>query len=245
MMKAVSSIAVCIMLTEARFLEKHLIFFYHTEKYSDPQKRAAPLDTATILTFMLATALMVAIPGPSIMMIVGAGIAGGRRAALGVVFAIAAADLVLIGLVASGLGALAEAGGAIEDGLTIISGLVLVALGMLAFRARRTEHAPQLSVRAYSLGSFLVTMANPKSLLFFAAFLPQFVDASRPAMPQYLTLTVLFILAGMPVALAYAFGASFLSDRDGALRYLRVYGPRLAGLVLIALGAASLVRFSF
>ncbi len=200
------------------------------------------MDIATIVTFMFATALMVAIPGPSIMMIVGAGIAGGRRAAVGVVFAIAAADLVLIGLVASGLGVLAEAGGAAVDWLTAAGGLVLVALGVLTFRARRSQAAPPVSIRAYSLGSFLATMANPKSLLFFAAFLPQFVDASRPAMPQYLTLTVLFILAGMPVALAYAFGAGFLSDRDGAFRRIRVYGPRLAGLVLIALGATSVVR---
>jgi threonine/homoserine/homoserine lactone efflux protein len=200
------------------------------------------VNIATILTFMFATALMVAIPGPSIMMIVGAGISGGRRAALGVVFAIAAADLVLIGLVASGLGMFAEAGGAAVDWLTAIGGLVLVALGVLTFRGRRTEAGPPVSARAYSLGSFLATLANPKSLLFFAAFLPQFVDASRPAMPQYLTLTVLFILAAMPVALAYAFGASFLSERDGAFRRIREYGPRLAGLFLIVLGATSLAR---
>ncbi len=85
-------------------------------------------------------------------------------------------------------------------------------------------------------------MANPKSLLFFAAFLPQFVDASRPAMPQYLTLTVLFILAGMPVALAYAFGTDYLTGRNGPFRRISDYIPRLAGLCLIGLGAASMAR---
>jgi threonine/homoserine/homoserine lactone efflux protein len=203
------------------------------------------LEIATILTFVIATALIVAIPGPSILMIVGAGIAGGRRAALGAVFAIAAADLVLIGIVASGLGALTEFGGATTDWLTAIGGLILVVLGTLTFRAQPKETAPRVSVRAYSLGSFLATMANPKSLLFFAAFLPQFVDASRPATPQYLTLTVLFILAGTPVALAYAFGAEYLTGRDGPFRRVSVYAPRLAGLCLIGLGAASMARLLF
>lgn len=200
------------------------------------------MEIATILTFTFATALIVAIPGPGVLLIVGAGIAGGRRAAVGAVFAILAADVLLIGLVASGLGVLTERGGATLDWLTAIGGLVLVVLGVLMFRARRTDSSPRGSVQVYSLGSFLATVANPKSLLFFAAFLPQFVDASRPAMPQYLILTVLFILAATPVGLAYALGANFLSDRDGPFRHIRVYGPRLAGLCLIAVGATSVAR---
>ena len=191
---------------------------------------------------MFATALIVAIPGPGILMIVSAGIAGGRRAALGAVFAILTADIILIAMVASGLTVLAERGGATTDWLTAIGGLVLVVLGTLTFRAQPKETAPRVSVRAYSFGSFLATMANPKSLLFFAAFLPQFVDASRPAMPQYLTLTALFILAGTPVALAYAFGTEYLTGREGLFRHISVYIPRLAGLCLIGLGAASMAR---
>ena len=201
------------------------------------------MEIATILTFTFATALIVAIPGPGVLLIVGAGIAGGRRAAVGAVFAILAADVLLIGLVAGGLGVLTERGGATLDWLTAFGGLVLVVLGLLMFRARRKDASPRGSVHVYSLGSFLATVANPKSLLFFAAFLPQFVDASRPAMPQYLTLTVLFVLAAAPVGLAYALGASFLSERDGPFRHLRVHGPRVAGLCLIALGAASMGRF--
>ena len=200
------------------------------------------MDISTILTFIFATALIVAIPGPGVLLIVGAGIAGGRRAALGAVFAILAADVLLIGLVAGGLGVLTERGGAALDWLTAIGGLVLVVLGLLMFRARQNIASPRSSVHAYSLGSFVATVANPKSLLFFAAFLPQFVDASEPAMPQYLILTILFILAATPVGLAYALGSSFLSDREGPFRYLRVYGPRLAGLCLIALGATSMGR---
>ena len=200
------------------------------------------MEISTILTFTFATALIVAIPGPGVLLIVGAGIAGGRRAALGAVFAILAADVLLIGLVASGLGVLTERGGTTLDWLTAIGGLVLVVLGLLLFRARRKEAGPTDRVHAYSLGSFIATVANPKSLLFFAAFLPQFVDASRPAMPQYLTLTVLFVLAATPVGLAYALGTGFLSDRDGPFRHIRVYGPRLAGLCLIALGATSMGR---
>ncbi len=200
------------------------------------------MEIATVLTFTFATALIVAIPGPSVLMIVAAGVAGGRRAAVGAVFAIAAADVLLIALVAGGFGAVAELGDAAIDWLTAIGGLVLVGLGLLMFRARRKDASPRSSVHVYSLGSFLATLANPKSLLFFAAFLPQFVDPSRPAMPQYLTLTALFILAATPVGLAYALGTGWLTERDGPFRHIRNHGPRLAGLCLIGLGAVGVGR---
>ncbi len=200
------------------------------------------MEIATVLTFTVSTALIVAIPGPSVLMIVAAGVAGGRRAAVGAVFAIAAADVLLIALVAGGFGAVAELGDAAIDWLTAIGGLVLVGLGLLMFRARRKDASPRSSVHVYSLGSFLATLANPKSLLFFAAFLPQFVEPSRPAMPQYLTLTVLFILAATPVDLAYALGTGWLTERDGPFRHIRDHGPRLAGLCLIGLGAVGVGR---
>ena len=110
------------------------------------------------------------------------------------------------------------------------------------FRDDRNGVPSRVSVHAYSLGSFVATMVNPKSLLFFAAFLPQFVDPSRPVMPQYLVLAALFFLAGTPVGLAYALGAGWLSDHDGPFRHIRVHGPRLAGLCLIGLGAAGMGR---
>ncbi len=200
------------------------------------------MDISTIFTFTIATALIVAIPGPSILMIVAAGVAGGRRAALGALFAILAADVILIGLVASGLGVLAELGGATLDWLTAIGGLVLVVLGLRMFRDDRKGVPARVSAHAHSLGSFFVTITNPKSLLFFAAFLPQFVDPSSPAMPQYLMLAALFFLVGTPVALAYALGSEWLTDREGPLGRISALAPRLAGLCLIALGATSMVR---
>ncbi len=90
--------------------------------------------------------------------------------------------------------------------------------------------------------AFFLTITNPKSLLFFAAFLPQFVDPSNPAMPQYLMLAALFFLVGTPIGLAYALGAEWLMDREGPLGRISALAPRLAGLCLIALGAASMVR---
>jgi threonine/homoserine/homoserine lactone efflux protein len=200
------------------------------------------LEIGTVLAFTVSTALIVAIPGPTILMIVAAGVAGGRRAALSALFAILAADVLLIALVAGGFGAIAELGGAVIDWLTAIGGLVLVLLGLRMFRDDRIGVPSRLSVHAYSLGSFVATIVNPKSLLFFAAFLPQFVDPSRPVMPQYLMLAVLFFLAGTPVGLAYALGTGWLTEHDGPFRHIRVYGPRLAGLCLIAVGAVGVGR---
>ena len=200
------------------------------------------MDISTIFTFTIATALIVAIPGPSILMIVAAGVAGGRRAALGALFAILAADVILIALVASGFGALAELGGATLDWLTTIGGLVLVLLGLRMLRDRGAGVPSRVSAHAHSLGSFIATITNPKSLLFFAAFLPQFIDPSSPAMPQYLTLAALFFLAGTPAGLAYALGSEWLTDREGPLGRISALVPRLAGLCLIALGATSMAH---
>ncbi|MCH8808802.1 MAG: LysE family transporter [Proteobacteria bacterium] len=200
------------------------------------------MDISTIFAFTIATALIVAIPGPSILMIVAAGAAGGRRAALGALFAILAADVIFIALVASGFGALAELGGATLDWLTTIGGLVLVLLGLRMFRDDRKGVPSRVSAHAHSLGSFIATITNPKSLLFFAAFLPQFVDPSSPAVPQYLMLAALFFLAATPVGLAYALGSEWLTNRDGPLGRISALAPRLAGLCLIALGATSMAR---
>ena len=175
-------------------------------------------------------------------MIVAAGVAGGRRAALGALFAILAADVILIGLVASGLGVLAELGGATLDWLTTVGGLVLVLLGLRMFRDDRKGVRSRVSAHAHSLGSFFVTITNPKSLLFFAAFLPRFIDPSRSVMPQYLALTIWFILAATPVGLAYALGSEWLTDREGPLGRISALAPRLAGLCLIALGATGMAR---
>ena len=200
------------------------------------------MDIATVLVFTFSTAIIVAIPGPSVLMIVAAGVAGGRRAALGALFAIITADLILIALVAGGFGAMAELGSATMDWLTAIGGLVLVLLGLRMFRDIRNGGPTRASVQTYFFGSFFVTIASPKSLLFFAAFLPQFVDPSRPVIPQYFILAILFVLAGTPVGLAYALGSGWLTDRSGPFRHFKDYGPRVAGLCLIALGAAGVGR---
>ena len=200
------------------------------------------MEITTVLVFTLSTAMIVAIPGPSILMIVAAGVAGGRRAALGALFAIITGDLILIALVAGGLGAMVELGGATMDWLTAVGGLVLVLLGLRMFREKRNGAPTQAGVHAYFFGSFFATIASPKSLLFFAAFLPQFIDPSRPVIPQYFILAVLFVIAGTPVGLAYALGSGWLTERSGPFRRIRDYGPRLAGLCLIALGAAGIGR---
>ncbi len=200
------------------------------------------MDIATVLVFTFSTAVIVAIPGPSILMIVAAGVAGGRRAALGALFAIIVGDLFLIALVAGGFGAMAELGSATMDWLTAIGGLVLVLLGLWMFRDNRNGGPSRAGVQAYFLGSFFATIASPKSLLFFAAFLPQFIDPTRPVIPQYFILAVLFVLAGTPVGLAYALGSEWLMERGGPFRHIRNHGSRVAGLFLIGLGAMGIGR---
>ena len=164
-------------------------------------------------------------------MIVAARVAGGRRAALGALFAILAADVILIALVASGLGVLTALGGATLDWLTTIGGLVLVMLGLRMFRDDRKGVPSRVSAPAHSLGSFIATITNPKSLLFFAAFLPQFVGQSMQVTTQLVVLSAVFLVTvgiGDSLWVAFAGSARKWFSKFGRLRN-RVTGGFLIG----------------
>ena len=88
--------------------------------------------------------------------------------------------------------------------------------------------------------AFLVTLLNPKSVLFFVAFLPQFVDPGHPAGPQLLLLGITFVVLGGVNAAAYAWAAGNAARlmRENARRWL----TRIGGGFLVGAGALALVQ---
>jgi len=166
----------------------------------------------TLLLFLVASVALAITPGPTMLLAMSNGIAGGMRAA---VWGIAGASLGAAGLitvVALGLGSLLAASEWLFNAIRVAGVAYLVWLGLKMWRnqpvdiqaALAASPADVLSGRIAFLRSLTVALSNPKTLLFFAAFLPQFVSTASPQIPQYLVLGAIFIGIDTCVMLGYA-----------------------------------------
>lgn len=150
------------------------------------------IDAATLLTFTVAVLLLFLTPGPNMFFVLSHGIAHGSSGGLAAALGIVAADMVLTVLTATGVTALIAALPASFDVLRVAGALYLL---WLASQAIRSQGQPKLSKGANisTLEIFrramLNSVLNPKALLFFMLFLPQFASASRGSVGlQLLTL---------------------------------------------------------
>jgi threonine/homoserine/homoserine lactone efflux protein len=186
--------------------------------------------------FILAVALLVMIPGPNVALIVGNSIGHGTRAGLLTVAGTSAAAALLIGLTALGMTAALDVLAAWFDWIRWIGVAYLVWLGVRAWRAEPQDLSRPPVVRGARsfLGrGFAVGMTNPKTILFYGAFLPQFIAADAPVGPQMLRLGIGFVVVatlGDSIWAALAGRARFLLARRGRLR------NRLTGGLLIGAG---------
>ncbi|WP_308282570.1 LysE family translocator [Pseudonocardia nigra] len=159
----------------------------------------------TLLTFALAGIVLVAIPGPSVLFIVGRALAHGRRAALASVAGNTTGASLVVVVVALGLGAVAAQSAVVFTTIKLVGASYLVYLGVQTVRKRGDLVAALGSPavgpdRRMFWQGVVVGFTNPKVLVFFAAVLPQFVDADAgSAVTQMLVLGLLFavIAAGL------------------------------------------------
>lgn len=161
-----------------------------------------PLDN--LVAFAVASVVLVLIPGPSVLFVVSRAIAHGRRAALGSVVGNSAGVCVVILLVAFGLGSLVERSVLLFTAIKLAGAAYLVYLGVRTFRERgRLSEAigmaaPVGVARHVFRQGFVVGLTNPKTLVFFGAVLPQFVDREAGGVPvQMVVLGMTFVLAAL------------------------------------------------
>lgn len=166
----------------------------------------------TLLMFATASLALAVIPGPTMLLALSNGMNGGmRRAAWGMAGANLGSALVM-GVVAVGLGSLLEASVWLFETVRAMGVLYLLWLAVQLWRASPLDmraalaEVPgrQVQGRAALVRSLVVALSNPKALLFFAAFLPQFVQAGLPTLPQYALLGTVFVGIDALVMLAYA-----------------------------------------
>ena len=159
------------------------------------------IDLGTLVLFMLAVLALFLSPGPNMAFVLSHGVAHGARGGFGAALGIALADGVHTLCAATGVTALVTAWPPSFDLLRYAGVLYLLWLAWQAWQAGglKTNAAPQAAGLARIVrGALLNNLVNPKALLFFMVFLPQFVDAGRGSVPlQLVQLGVMLSLAGL------------------------------------------------
>ncbi|WP_158843291.1 LysE family translocator [Saccharothrix deserti] len=157
------------------------------------------VSTDRLLAFAAMSFLLIVIPGPSVLFVVGRALAQGKRAALITVLGNTLGAYAAVVAVAVGVGAIVERSAIVFTTLKLVGAAYLVYLGVKAVRQRGALHASfngggpaHGSLRTLWEG-FAVGVANPKTIVFFAAVLPQFVDrAQGHVVAQMLLLGLIF-----------------------------------------------------
>src|SRR5258707_1785284 len=154
------------------------------------------MSLETWFAFVLAASVLLAIPGPTVTLVVGYALGVGKRAAWATVLGVALGDFTAMTLSLAGLGAVLAASATLFTVLKWIGAAYLVYLGVRLWRAEPTIDQSAESAKpggAILWHAFAVTALNPKSILFFVAFVPQFIDAGAPVLPQLIMLEVTFV----------------------------------------------------
>jgi threonine/homoserine/homoserine lactone efflux protein len=158
-------------------------------------------ESAHLVAFLVASILFIQVPGPSLLFTIGRALTVGRSDALWSVVGNSLGLFVQVLGVTLGLGALVAASATAFTALKLVGAAYVVWLGIQAIRHRADARAAlgggdgvarRTSAAASVRTGFVVGVTNPKTIVFFAAFLPQFLNASAPAAPQLLALGVLF-----------------------------------------------------
>jgi threonine/homoserine/homoserine lactone efflux protein len=192
------------------------------------------------IAFVLAAGIILIIPGPTIFAVISHSLAWGRRAVLPLVAGVALGDLTALVVSLVGLGAVLAASAALFSTLKLFGALYLVYLGIKLIRAdadRKDEDSDKETLSRVNLLSrlYVITALNPKSIVFFIAFLPQFVNPALPGLPQFLILGGTFLSLAVANATFYAFFAGQIRERVQS-RMARICFNRCGGIVLIGAG---------
>jgi threonine/homoserine/homoserine lactone efflux protein len=195
--------------------------------------------------FALASLILIAIPGPGVLFVIGRALAHGRGTALASVAGHSAGNGVVAVCMAFGIGAVVERSASFFTVIKLAGAAYLVWLGVLAFRRRGSlarvlteAAAPRAGAQSVREG-FVVGVTNPKAVILFAAVLPQFVDRAAGHVPaQMLILSALSVAIGLASDSCYGMAASTVRSWFArSPRRLGLVGG-VGGLAMIGLGVS-------
>jgi threonine/homoserine/homoserine lactone efflux protein len=202
------------------------------------------VSTERLVAFAAMSLVLIVIPGPSVLFVIGRALAQGRRAALTTVVGNTLGGYVLVVAVALGVGSIVERSALVFTALKLVGAAYLVYLGVRTWRRRRSTPPALAAAGGPRYGGprtvwegFAVGVANPKTIVFFAAVLPQFVDRDRGHVAvQMLLLGLVFTVIAVVCDSVWGLVAATARDWFArSPRRLELVGG-VGGLTMIGLG---------
>lgn len=202
-------------------------------------------ETTSFLTFVGAAVALLVVPGPAVMYIIARSVHQGRQAGLVSVLGIQVGAIFHIAAAALGLSVILVSSAVAFSVLKLLGAAYLIYLGIRTLRQPVSTHKigapPRQSLRRIFSQGIVVNLLNPKTALFFFAFLPQFVDVDRGSAPlQIVVLGLIFITLAIVSDSLYALLAGALGQRlqpNSAFLQRQRY---MVGSVYIGLGMATM-----
>lgn len=203
--------------------------------------------TSTLLLFAGASLALLLLPGPAVLYIVARGASQGRRAALVSVVGIHTGTLVHVFAAVAGLSAIVVASATAFATIKLVGAAYLIYLGIASFRQRQAIHGDHVELPARSLrrvytDGVVLNILNPKTAVFFLAFVPQFVDVDAGNVTtQILVLSAAFICLGFVTDSGFGIAAGWVGQRFAQSARLQRRKDVAAGVTYIVLGVVTAV----
>lgn len=196
------------------------------------------------LAFVAASAILLAIPGPTILLVISYALGHGRKSARATVAGVALGDFTAMTASMFGLGVLLATSATLFTALKWVGAAYLIYLGVKLWRApvsisatsADTENPPKDRPLRIFLHTYVVTALNPKSIIFFVAFLPQFMNPAQPILPQMIIFETTFLVLATVNAAFYSLLASMARKSIRKPSVQRAVN-RVGGSLMIGAGA--------
>jgi len=198
------------------------------------------------LAFAAASTALLLIPGPTVLLVLSYAISQGKRVALATAAGVAFGDLIAMSVSLAGLGALVLASAMLFTVLKWIGAAYLVYLGITLLRnasnasLSEAEDVAKISATKVFCHATAVTALNPKSIVFFIAFAPQFIIVDSPLITQFVILVATFVGLAAINALTYALLADKLRAKIVRLSVL-AWLSRSGGIALVLMGVTTAI----
>jgi leucine efflux protein len=188
--------------------------------------------------FCAAILLFLALPGPGTFALLTATGKGGRRAGAAATFGLILGDQVLLWLAVAGVAALLAAHPAVFQGVQYAGAAYLAWIGLKLILARDGAASPiRMDAGHYLRQAFLITLLNPKAIVFYMAFFPLFIDpATHQGLPTFAAMAATIAVISAVYCLALVWLADAVSAQVRAHSRLAAALQRLAGVALVAFG---------
>mgnify|MGYP001603585193 CR=1 FL=1 len=198
------------------------------------------------LAFAAASTALLLIPGPTVLLVLSYAISQGKRVALATAAGVAFGDLIAMSVSLAGLGALVLASAMLFTVLKWIGAAYLIYLGITLLRnassasLSEAENVAKISATKVFCHATAVTALNPKSIVFFIAFAPQFIIVDSPLITQFVILVATFVGLAAITALTYALLADKLRAKIVRLSVL-AWLSRSGGIALVLMGVTTAI----